>query len=125
MSLPAYDFKVFHICCVASVVSIPRDPTNKHKNRLINIFKNMKAESGMSKNTYKKICPTGACAQKSYGLPKINKKDIPLRTIVSSIGSVTYGVAKELGRILKPLVGKSIHYVNNSKEFADEIRNTK
>ena len=44
---------------------------------------------------------------------------------MSSIGSATHGVAKELARILKPLVGKSIYYVNNSKEFADEIRNTK
>ena len=34
-------------------------------------------------------------------------------------------MAKELARILKHLVGKSIHYVNNSKEFADEVRNTK
>ena len=34
-------------------------------------------------------------------------------------------MAKELSRILKPLVGKSIHHVNNSKEFAEEIRNIK
>ena len=44
---------------------------------------------------------------------------------MSSIGSVTYGVAKELSSILKPLVGNSIHHVNNSKEFAEEIRNIK
>ena len=42
---------------------------------------------------------------------------------MSSIGSVTYGVAKELPRILKPLVGNCSHHVNNSKEFAEEIRN--
>ena len=41
------------------------------------------------------------------------------------IGSVTYGVAKELSRILKPIVGNSSHNVNNSKEFAEEIRNIK
>ena len=34
-------------------------------------------------------------------------------------------MAKELSRILKPLVGNSIHHVNNSKEFAEEIRNIK
>ena len=44
---------------------------------------------------------------------------------MSSIGPVTYGVAKELSRILEPLVGKSIHHDNNSKEFAEEIRNTR
>ena len=44
---------------------------------------------------------------------------------MSSIGFVTNGVAKELSGILKPLVGKSIYHGNNSKEFAEEIRNTR
>ena len=66
--------------------------------------------------------PTGASSPKLYGLPKIHKKDIPLRSIVSSQGSVSYGVAKELARILKPLAGNNSHQVNNSKEFADDIK---
>ena len=41
-----------------------------------------------------------------YGLPKIHKLDTPLRPIVSSCGSVTYGVTKELANILKSLDGK-------------------
>ena len=104
---------------------IPTDPTSKHKNKLINILKNMKAESGMRENTHKMMYPTEASVPKFYQLPKIDKKDIPLRPIVSSIGSVIYEVGKELARILKPLVGKTIYHVNNSKQFADEIRNTK
>ena len=42
-----------------------------------------------------------------YGLPKIHKKETPLRPIVSSIGSVSYQTSKELARILSPLVGRS------------------
>ena len=34
-------------------------------------------------------------------------------------------MAKELARILKPLVGRTIHHVNNTKEFVHEINNTK
>ena len=79
----------------------------------------------MSENTYRMMHPTGASAPWFYGLPKICKKDVPLKPIVSSIGSVTYEVTKELARILKPLFGKSINHVNYSKEFADEVRNTK
>ena len=67
----------------------------------------------------------GVSSSKFYGLPKIHKKNISLRPIVSSIGSVTYGVAKEIAKIIKPLVGTSSHYVNNTKVFADEIRNAK
>ena len=43
----------------------------------------------------------------------------------SSIGSVTYEVAKELSKILKPLVSNSIHHVNNSQVFAEVVRNIK
>ena len=39
---------------------------------------------------------------KLYGLPKIHKKYMPLRPIMSSRRSMIYGVAKELTRILKP-----------------------
>ena len=38
---------------------------------------------------------------------------------------MTYGVAKELAKILKPLTGNTIHHVNNSKEFDEEIKKNK
>ena len=104
---------------------IKSDPTTKLKNKLINILKMMKEERSIDDNTYKEVYPTGASAPKFYGLPKIHKEDVPLRPIVSSIGSVTYGVAKELSTIWKPLVGNSSYHVNNSREFAEEIRNIK
>ena len=59
---------------------------------------------------------------KFYGLPKIHKPDTPLRPIVSSCGSVTYGVAKELAKILKPLVGKSPHHINSTQDFVEQAK---
>ena len=101
------------------------DPTNKHKNRLINILRRIKSEGRLEEGTYKKMCPTRASSPKLYGLPSIHKKEFPLRLIVSSQGSVCYGVAKELARILKPLSGNNNHQVLNSKEFADDIKKIK
>ena len=98
------------------------DPTNKQRNRLINILRSIKSEGRPEDHTYKNMYPTGVSSPKLYGLPKIHKKNIPLRPIVSSQGSVSYGVAKELARILKPLSGHNSHQVNNSKEFADDIK---
>ena len=46
----------------------------------------------------------------------------PLRYIVSSCGSVTYGVAKELAKILKPLVGKSPHHINSTHDFVEQVK---
>ena len=62
------------------------------------------------------------CPPKFYGLPKIHKQDTPLRPIVSSCGSVTYRVAKELAKILKPLVGKSPHHINSTQDFVEQVK---
>ena len=101
------------------------DPTNRQKNKLISLLKSIKAEGGIDETTYKKLYPTGATTPKYYGLPKVHKKDTPLRPIVSSIGSVAYGTAKELSRILKPLVGRSTHHVRNNQDFIQSIEEVK
>ena len=47
---------------------------------------------------------------------------MPLRPIISSIGSVTYAIAKELSKILKPLLGRSPHHAMNNQDFLESIR---
>ena len=104
---------------------ISKDPTNTIKNKLINILKGIKTKTGLGSNTYKSMYPTGCVPPKFYGLPKIHKPDTPLRPIVSSCGSVTYGVAKELAKILKPLVGKSPHHINSTQDFVEQAKHFK
>ena len=103
------------------MVVLKTDPTNKYKNKLIALLKNIKAEGGMDDNTYKRLYPTGAVPPKYYGLPKVHKSGMPLRPIISSVGSVTHATAKELTRIIKPLVGGSQHHVRNNKDFIHSI----
>ena len=104
---------------------ITEDPTNKQKAKLINILKKIKAEGGLSEDGYKKMYPTGAVSPKYYGLPKIHKAGAPLRPIISSIGTATYSTAKELARILKPLVGTSNHHIQNTRDFIDQIQDVR
>ena len=82
-----------------------KDPTPQLKNKLITLLKNIKQSGGLSTQKYKQLYPTSAVPPKFYGLHKIHKTGTPLRPIVSSRGSITYGVAKELSHIIKPLVG--------------------
>ena len=96
---------------------IPEDPTVKQKNKLINILKNIKTEGGLNEESYRRLYPTGAGSHKFYGMPKIHKPGIPLRPIIFSIGTVIYNTAKELAKILKPLVGLSKHHVHNTRDF--------
>ena len=102
--------------------SIPRDPTNTIKNKLISILKRVKNQTGLDSNTYKSMYPTGCVPPKFYGIPKIRKPDTALRPIVSSCGSVTDGVAKELAKSLNPIVGKSPHDINSTQDFVEYVK---
>ena len=61
-------------------------------------------------------------APQLYGLPKIHKNNVPLRPIVSTIGSPCYLLAKELARILSPLAGKTETFVKNSTDFVQRTK---
>ena len=82
--------------------TIPTDPTTKYKNKLISLLKTIKAEGGINETIYKRLYPTGAGSPKFYGLPKVHTEGMPLRPIISSIGSLTYETAIELASILNP-----------------------
>ena len=99
--------------------SIPWDPTTTIKNKLISILKRVNNQKDSL--TYQSMCPTGCVPPKFYGLPKVHKPDTPHRPIVSSCGSVTYGVAKVLAKVLKPLVGKSPQHINSTQDFVEQV----
>ena len=117
--------KAKHLLNQPTYKKMTEDPTSKQKARLIKLLRNIKAQGGITEEQYKKMYPTGAGAPKFYGLPKIHKQDTPLRPIVSSTGTVSYNTSKELARILKPLVGKSQHHLQNTKDFIQQIRDVK
>ena len=105
--------------------ALKTDPTGRLKSKMINLPQKIKSEGGIDDILYKKLYPTGAVTPKLYGLPKIHKDGIPLRPIVSSRGPISYEVAKELARILKPLVGSSPHHIKNTGDFIEQIKQVK
>ena len=84
-------------------------------------MKTIKTEGGSNEVIYRRLYPTGVCSPKFNGLPKVDRKGMPLRPIVSSIGAVTYETSKELSRILKALVAKSPYQVQNNKELIQHL----
>ena len=55
---------------------------------------------------YRLIPPTEPSVPAFYGLPKVHKVEpTSLRPIISSIGSVTYNLAKHAVKLIGPLVG--------------------
>ncbi|XP_012811622.2 uncharacterized protein LOC105946468, partial [Xenopus tropicalis] len=101
-----------------------RDPSSSYKKKVIDCLQQLEKEEAIDRALYHRLYPREAtpCL---YGLPKIHKDGAPLRTIVSSINSVTYSIAKYLANILAPLVGKTVHHIQNAKEFVTNIQGVK
>ena len=101
---------------------LKKDPTNSLKNKLITILKDIKQTGALSTTKYKQLYPTSAVPPKFYGLPKIHKVGTPLRPMVSSRGSITYGVGKELAHIINPIIGQSPHTFKNTQHFIQQLQ---
>ena len=71
---------------------------------------------------FAQLYPTSAVPSKFYGLPKIHKVNTPLRSIVSNRCSITYGVAKEMAYIIKPLIDQCPHHLKNTLYFIQQLQ---
>lgn len=101
------------------------------KNPLINLQKRCKDimnywnDNGYLDRKYHKnaLTQTDTSLPKIYGLPKIHKNNIPLRPIVSCIGSPTYKLSKRINSILKQCLKMSQSYIKDSIELREKIKN--
>ena len=66
---------------------------------------------------------TNATLAKAYGLPKIHKKEYPLRPIISSVNSPTHFLAQTLYHYIKQHKKKTISHVDNSFDLVNKIKN--
>ena len=79
----------------------------------------------MRKPLMHKLKPAASRPPKLYGTPKIHKPDVPLRPIVSCIGSPTYQLAKHVTSLIAPLTGRTSSFVKNSQHFVEMARDIK
>ena len=78
----------------------------------------------ISEEVYKRVRPSGSTRPRMYGLPKTHKPEpIPLRPVLSMIGSAHHELARWLAELLKPVVERySSHTVKDSFSFCDILR---
>ena len=100
--------------------------TEKSLNKLLLQIKDQPAPHDSNKKQldpklYYKLHSTDATPASLYGLPKIHKENVPLRPIMSAIGSPTYELSKYLANILSPLQNNK-YTVKNSASFVEKIR---
>ena len=104
----------------------PTSSTEKSLNRLLLQIKDQPAPHDSSKKQlepklYYKLHSTDSTPASFYGLPKIHKENVPLRPIMSAIGSPIYELSKYLANILSPLQN-SKYTVKISASFVKKIR---
>lgn len=98
------------------------DPSSTCQRKLRSILSKLKER--IPESVYRKVSTTDGTTPRLYGIPKLHKPGIPLRTIVSFIGSPTYELSKHLCYILSPIVGNTpYHLVRNTEDWT-KLANT-
>ena len=121
---PVITKKIEELLDDKTYAKMKKDPTKEIERQLTTKIKDLVKNDEMNQKLKTKIISTNSYTPQLYGLPKIHKKDIPLRPIVASIGSPTYSIEKELARILSPLRGKTDSYIKNSHHFVHKLTET-
>ena len=79
-------------------------------------------EDKLDKSQFYQMYQSDAVPPRMYGALKAHKpeKDYPMRTIVSTIGTATYGTSKLLVDLIQPTLDKNEIRVKNSTSFVNE-----
>ncbi len=101
---------------------LKRDPTSIYKKKIIAVLKKLQESGAIDRKQYLQLYPTGEAPPAFYGQPKIHKEGNPLRPIISSVGSVTYNLARFLADIIGYLAGKTKHNIKNSADFVKKVK---
>ena len=98
----------------------------KKQEKIQRILRKMKIR--LSPQEYLRLYPSGSCPGKFYGTAKVHKisendtvDELPIRPIVSNIGTATYNLSKYLAKLLSPL-SQSEYTIKNAKQFIEQIR---
>ena len=86
-------------------------------------LKELRGSKEISKDAYADMVPSGSTRPRRYGLPKVHEEGVPLRPILSMIGSPQHALAKWLCGLLKPVEKFYTHRcVKDSFAFADLVK---
>jgi hypothetical protein len=119
MDMGGYDKKLEDLVYTDEYSRLQRDPTRAIERKVKMSLKRWEDDLGTNKYY---LAPTYSKPPHLYGLPKVHKEVLPLRAIVSSIGSPCHNLARYLLNLIPPVSGKGLSHLNNSFEFIDCIK---
>ena len=124
-----YTKKCLDILNTTQFQKLNKDPTKTMERNIENILRKIKSK--LTINKYKQLYPSGSPPRKFYGTEKIHKlsndsnvEKLPIRPIISNIGTATYNLAKYLSKLISPL-SSSEYTVSSTKHFVQNIQTIK
>ena len=100
------------------------DRTGQNERALQTFLLRQHKAGEISKDVYERIRPTGSVRPRMYGLPKVHKpKPIPLRPILSMVGSAQHELARWLAEVIRPVLQRySANTVKDSFSFCADLQ---
>ncbi|KAM7284931.1 uncharacterized protein ISCGN_031929 [Ixodes scapularis] len=114
-----YDEKALQLLNTDAYMILPKDPTAKIQASLNKMLSTIFDGYPESRGLYLGLICRNGSAPAFYGLPKVQKPDVPLRPIVDFTTSPLRALSNHLHRLLSPLTGKTDTYVQNSGHFIE------
>ena len=115
----------FSILNLSQFNQLNHDSTDKFERKLQRV--NRKLKPKLPSNIYSNICLPGSYRVKFYGTAKIYKispnnsvQNLPVRPIVSNIGTLTYQLSKYLGSLFSSL-SESEYTVKNQNHLYKKL----
>ncbi|XP_011858524.1 PREDICTED: uncharacterized protein LOC105556066, partial [Vollenhovia emeryi] len=102
---------------------LSKDPIYSTSTKLNNLVKSWRKNDIIDEHTYWYLNCTNGNTPRCYGLPKIHKPGLPLRIIVSSVGSPLYNVARYLHNVLHKSIPNAQSFIKDSWSFVTSINN--
>ena len=100
------------------------DPTNSIAEKFRLLARRLRKEGKLDNKTFYDIYPSDPIAPRMYGMIKAHKKskDYPMRVVVSTVGTPSYGASKLLVNLIQPLLNKNEVRIKNSSSFVNEAK---
>ena len=91
----------------------------KIEDKINRTLKHFKDNSIISDGTYQSLYSSGSSYSTLYGLPKVHKRNVPLRPILAAYNAPNYAIAKFLVPILSHLTSNQYTLINSSSFIPD------
>ena len=105
----------------STYTKLGKDPTKKTNAQITQLLKQWEKRNLLDSNTVNGLINRHPSTATLYLLPKIHKKDVPGRPIISAVGSPTEKISSFVDHHIKHLAQEQPSYLRDTKDFLNKL----